>query len=55
MWRVTYKKVFLRELKKLPRDTRSQVEEFAFVFLPTAENPLDLSQIKKLTGYREYY
>gem|GEM_PF-6951103 len=30
MWRVTYKKVFLQELKKLPIDIRSQVEQFVF-------------------------
>jgi len=55
MWRVTYKRVFLQELKRLPHDMRSQVEEFVFVTLPMAENPFTSTQIKKLTGYQDYY
>lgn len=53
MWRVTYKKVFLQEMKKLPKDIRDKVEEFAFATLPTIGNSLALPEIRKLTGYRE--
>lgn len=55
MWRVTYKKVFLREMKKLPKNIRAEVEQLVFVRLPTASNPFLLPEITKLTGYREYY
>lgn len=55
MWKVTYKKVFLQELKRLPQDIRPQIEELVFTTLPAAENPLSLPRIKKLIGYREYY
>jgi len=55
MWQIIYKKVFLRELKKLPKDVRTEVEEFAFVTLPKTSDPFALPTIKKLTGYREYY
>ena len=34
MWRVSYKKTFLRELKKLPKELRLKVEEFVFHLLP---------------------
>jgi mRNA interferase RelE/StbE len=55
MWRITYKKTFLQELKKLPKEARAKLEEFVFVALPAVDDPLALPNVKKLTGYREYY
>jgi mRNA interferase RelE/StbE len=55
MWRVQYKKAFLRELKKLPKEARPDVEEFVFVMLPASSDPLTLPNIKKLVGHQEFF
>ncbi len=55
MWQVRYKKVFLRELKKLPKDVRARVEEFVFNLLPMVTDLSDVPELKKLIGYRDYY
>jgi len=39
-WRVRYKPTFLKELARLPRNVRAQVETFAFQTLPQTSNPV---------------
>lgn len=39
----------------MPKDTRSQIENFAFNELPSIENPLTLNQVRKLVGHNNYY
>jgi mRNA interferase RelE/StbE len=55
VWRIVYKKVFLHELKKLPKDVRAKVEEFVFTTLPATADPLTLPNMQRLIGHREFY
>jgi mRNA interferase RelE/StbE len=45
----------LKELARLPKPIREQVEELAFDILPAAKNPLSIDKIEKLKGYRNFY
>jgi len=54
MWRVEYKKHFLKELSKIPVEIRSKAEELVFVDLP-CENPFDLGYIEQMKGYADKY
>jgi len=49
MWKVEYKKRFLKELSKLPEDIQAQAEKIAFEDL-ICENPFPLARQAKL-GY----
>ena len=52
---VTYKKRFLKELSKLPKQYSEQIEEFVFEILPNHNNLAEVGKIEKLTGYSDYY
>jgi len=54
MWKVEYKKRFLKELSKLPEDVQSQAEEVVFEDL-ICENPFDLGYLEKMRGYPGKY
>jgi mRNA interferase RelE/StbE len=53
-WRSTYTRTFLKDLSKLPKEIREQVEQIAFgeaiIF-----DPLLNGRVQKLTGYQSYY
>ena len=53
-WRVKYSRTFLKELAKLPANTRVQIETVVFGETMT-EDPFQHSKLKKLVGYQEYY
>ena len=53
--KVSYRKKFLKQLASLPPTTRTQVETFAFEYLPNAESIAELGVIEKMQGHREYY
>jgi mRNA interferase RelE/StbE len=46
---------FLKQLALLPVEVRERVEEFAFVELREADMLTDLSNVKKLKGFKESY
>ncbi len=52
---VLYKKTFLKELKKLPKDIRIKAEHLCFDVLPKIENPADIRGLEKLVGYEKSY
>jgi mRNA interferase RelE/StbE len=54
MWRVEYKKHFLKELSKIPAEIRSKVEEIVFEEL-FCENPFDLGYLEQMKGYPNKY
>lgn len=50
-----YKKTFLKELKKLPKDIRVKIERLCFDVLPDIEHLSDIKGLEKLVGYGNYY
>jgi mRNA interferase RelE/StbE len=54
MWKVEYKKRFLKELSKLPEVVRSQAEKVVFEEL-ICEKPFDLGYLEQMRGYPEKY
>ncbi len=54
MWKVEYKKRFLKELSKLPWNIQSQVEKMVFEDL-ICKNPFDLGYLEQMKGYFEKY
>lgn len=53
-WQVEFTRTFLKELAKLPPKTRTRIEKI--VFGPEIQDdPFLNGQVKKLTGYHEYY
>lgn len=54
MWKVEYKKRFLKELSKLPEDVQSQTEKIVFEDL-ISENPFDLGYLEQMKGYPGKY
>ena len=53
--KVEYRKRFLKELSKIPSETRLKIEKFVFEDLPKANSIDDVGVIKKMKGYRFYY
>ena len=54
MWKIEYKKRFLKELSKLPEGFQSQAEKVVFEDL-ICENPFDLGYLEKMRGYPGKY
>jgi mRNA interferase RelE/StbE len=54
MWRVEYKKQFLKELSKLPADIQSKAEKIVFEDL-ACDNPFILGYIEQMKGYADKY
>jgi len=54
MWKVEYKKRFLKELSKLPEDVRAQAEKIVFDDL-ICENPFDSGYLEQMRGYPGKY
>lgn len=54
-FQVLYKKTFLKELKKLPKDIRIKAEHLCFDVLPEIENLADIRGLEKLVGYENFY
>ena len=50
MWKVEYKKRFLKELSKIPEDVQSRVEKIVFEDLVN-ENPFGLGYLEQMRGY----
>ena len=54
MWKVEYKKQFLKELSKLPKSVQAQAEKTVFEDL-LCENPFDLGYLEQMKGYPGKY
>jgi mRNA interferase RelE/StbE len=54
MWKVEYKKRFLKELSKLPEVVQSQAEKIVFEDL-ICENPFDRGYLEQMRGYPGKY
>ncbi len=54
MWKIEYKKVFLKELSQLPVDYRATIEKLVFKDL-IEQNPFNLNFVEKLKGYKDKY
>jgi len=52
---VEYRKRFLKELSKIPSQTRLKIEKFVFEDLPKADSIFDIGIIEQMKGYRSYY
>ncbi len=54
MWKTEYKRTFLKELSKLPAETRTRIEKIVFKEL-ICENPYILGYIEKLKGHENKF
>jgi mRNA interferase RelE/StbE len=54
MWKVEYKRKFLKEFASLPQNVQSRVEIIVFKELE-ADNPFELGYINKMKGYKDKY
>lgn len=50
-----YKKSFLKDLAKLPKHYREQIERLVFEEIPKLNNMFATLDIKKMKGYQGYY
>jgi len=53
-WRIRYSKTFYKELAKIPKGIRLQIEDFVFGDAVKA-NPFEAGKVEKLKGYDEFY
>jgi mRNA interferase RelE/StbE len=54
MWQIKHGKTFYRELSKLPKETRNEIEKIAFGDI-LKEEPLKKKLLKKLKGSKDHY
>jgi len=54
MWKVEYRKRFLKELSKLPAGVQAQAEKVVFETL-ICENPYDLEYLEQMRGFSGKY
>ncbi len=54
MWKVEYKKIFLKELAVLTEATRAKIEKIVFEEF-AGDNPFTLGFIEKMIGYKDKY
>ncbi|MBU2498780.1 MAG: type II toxin-antitoxin system RelE/ParE family toxin [Proteobacteria bacterium] len=54
MWKVEYKKRFLKELSKLPEEVQAHAETVVFKDL-ICENPFNLGYLEQMKGYPRKY
>ena len=52
---VEYRKRFLKELSKIPSETRLKIEKFVFEDLPKADSIYEIGVIEQMKGYRSYF
>ncbi len=52
---VEYRKKFLKELSKLPKEYASAIETFVFEDLLLFDNLSSIGKVEKMTGYKDYF
>jgi mRNA interferase RelE/StbE len=50
-----YRKRFLKDLSKIPSETRSRIENFVFEKLPKVNSIFELGIVEQMRGYPTYY
>ena len=50
-----YRKRFLKELSKIPSETRSRIDDFVFEKLPKVNSIFELGIVEQMRGYPTYY
>ena len=53
MWEIKYKKIFLKELAKLPNNIQQKIVEL--VFYKLKDDPFNLGIIEKMKGFKNYF
>ena len=53
--KVEYRRRFLKELSKIPSETRLKIEKFVFEDLPKVDSIYDVGVIEQMKGYRSYF
>ena len=53
--KVHYHKKFLKQLSKLPHETRGKIEQFVFDELPKTVSIQESGKIEKMSGYKNYF
>ncbi len=52
---IKFKKSFLKQLVKLPKDVREKIETFVFEELPAFDAISDSGRIERMQGYERFY
>jgi mRNA interferase RelE/StbE len=52
---VRFKKIFLKDLNKIPEGIRTQIHQLIFVEIPETKKFIDLKNIRKIKGYNTYF
>ena len=52
---VKFKRTYLKDLKKLPEDIRRRTEELSFLQIPKIQKLVDMTNVKKIKGYKSFY
>ncbi len=53
--KVVFKKTFLRDLERVPKDVKGRVEDLVFRKIPAARDLRDLPSMVKLKGHDQYF
>lgn len=53
-WTIEFKKIFLKELVKLPIEVREKIEETVFTE-SIIDNPFEIFSLEKMSGYIDKY
>ena len=53
--KIEYRKNFLKELSKIPSNTREKIEKFIFSELPELDTIFESGKIEQMKGYPQYY
>ena len=49
------KKAFIKDIKAIWKKTRERIEDFIFHVVPEVDSITELKNIKKISGYTNYY
>lgn len=53
--RCSYKKIFLKDLAKIPKNYRLHIEKLVFKDIPETRNIFEITDIRKMKGYGDFY
>ena len=49
------KRAFIKDIKAIQRETRERIEDFIFQVVPGVNSITELKNVKKISGYTNYY
>jgi len=49
------KKAFIKDIKAIQKKTRERIEDFIFHVIPEVDSITELKNVKKISGYTNYY